>query len=189
MKFSWPLISDSENCAREDRRSQHLAGLRTVALLELLKGLLALAGGIALITLLHRDIGDLAESVIEHLHINPAHHLAQVLIEKAGAVNENKIIALICAAFAYTIFRMIEAYGLWNARAWAEWLAIISGSAYLPWEIIEVVKHHSPIRWALLLINIVIVLYMVYVRWESLTTGEPVTEDRKQSRIGRLEQT
>lgn len=146
----------------------------------MLKGLLVLAGGIGLITLLHKDIADVAENIIEHLHINPAHHLAQIFIEKAGAVNEKKLIVLACTAFAYTIVRVVEAYGLWNARAWAEWFAIISGSMYLPWELIEVVKHDNRIRWAVLIVNILIVLYMIYVRWDTLKVREQVTEDRLQ---------
>ena len=127
------------------------------------------AAGIGLFTLLHKDIGDVAESIVEHLHLNPAHHIARVFIQAANNVSDRKVIALACAAFAYTILRFAEAYGLWNARAWAEWFAIISGSLYLPWEILEVVKHHNRIRWAVLIVNIVIVLYMIYVRWDVVT--------------------
>ena len=176
MNAAGPFFPRAEDCPPDDESRQHLAGLRAVALLEMLKGVLVLAGGIGLITLLHKDISDVVESIIEHLHINPAHHLAQVLIEKAGAVNEKRIVILACTAFAYTIFRAVEAYGLWNARAWAEWFAIVSGSAYLPWETIEVVKHDNRIRWAVLIVNILIVAYMIYVRWDALRSREQVTE-------------
>jgi uncharacterized membrane protein (DUF2068 family) len=67
------------------------------------------------------------------------------------------------------LIRFVEAYGLWHTRAWAEWFAIISGAAYLPWEILEVAKHvHHIVRWTVLGVNILVVLYMVYVRWDSL---------------------
>jgi len=138
-------------------------------MLEMFKGLLVFAAGIGLFTLLHKDIGDVAESIVEHLHLNPAHHIARVFIQAANNVSDKRVIGLACAAFAYTILRFAEAYGLWNARAWAEWFAIISGSLYLPWEILEVVKHHNRIRWAVLIVNIVIVLYMIYVRWDVVT--------------------
>jgi uncharacterized membrane protein (DUF2068 family) len=143
--------------------------LRAVALLEMLKGLLAIVAGIGLFTLLHRDIGDVAESIVEALHLNPAHRMAQAFIRAADNVSENRIIAFACVAFVYSAIRFIESYGLWNARVWAEWFAIVSGAAYLPWEIVEVVKHPGHLlRWAVLIVNILVVLYMIYVRWDTL---------------------
>ena len=147
---------------------EHLAGVRAVALVELFKGMLVLAGGIGLFTLLHKDIGDVAENIIEHLHLNPAHRIEQVFIRAASNMSDRRIVALACAAFAYTVIRFVEAYGLWHCRAWAEWFAIISGSLYLPWEILEIVKHNNHIRWAVLIVNVIVVLYMIYVRWDAI---------------------
>jgi uncharacterized membrane protein (DUF2068 family) len=52
----------------------------------------------------------------------------------------------------------------------------------LPWEIIEVAKHvHHVVRWTVLIVNILVVLYMIYVRWDSLRrgNGEQVTRSRE----------
>src|SRR5690349_9706545 len=163
------LGTKAEDCPPDDGRCTHLAGLRAVASLEALKGVLAIIGGIGLFTLLHKDLGDVAENIVEALHLNPAHRIAQAFISAADRVSDTRIVTFACIAFAYSLIRFIEAYGLWHARAWAEWFAIISGAAYLPWEILEVVKHpHHLIRWVVLLINIVVVLYMIYVRWDIL---------------------
>jgi uncharacterized membrane protein (DUF2068 family) len=56
----------------------------------------------------------------------------------------------------------VEAYGLWNARAWAEWIALISGAIYLPFEIYKVIHRQNLFHISVLLINVAIVLYMVY---------------------------
>ena len=156
------------DCPPDDERCRHLAGLRAVASLELLKGLLVLAAGFGLFALMHKDIGDVAERLVEHLHLNPAHHIEQVFIRAADRVSDRKIVAIAIGAFVYAVVRFIEAYGLWNAKVWAEWFAIISGSLYLPLEILGVAKHDDRIRWAVLIINIFVVLYMIYVRWDSL---------------------
>ena len=149
-----------------------LAGLRAVASLEIVKGVLAIAGGILLLKLRHRDLADVAHNIIEALHLNPANRMFHAMIGAAGRVNERRIITVACVAGGYAIIRFIEAYGLWNARAWAEWFAIVSGSAYFPLEILEVVKHPDHIvRWGVLIINILVVLYMVYVRWDTLKAG------------------
>src|SRR5215470_448811 len=153
----------------EDRaHGEHLAGLRTVAALETFKGVLAVLASLALFTLLHKDIGDIAERIIESLHLNPAHRFVQSFLNAADRVNDNKIVAVACVGFAYAVIRFIEAYGLWNARAWAEWFAIVSGSAYLPLEIVGLIRHPNALHWTVLLVNIVVVLYMVYVRWDVL---------------------
>ena len=147
---------------------EHLAGLRAVALLETLKGVLAVFASLALFTLLHKDIGDVAENVIEFLHLNHAHRIVQAFLSAADRVSDKKIIAMACVGFAYAFIRFIEAYGLWHARAWAEWFAIISGSAYLPLEIVGLIRHTNALHWTVLLVNILVVLYMIYVRWDVL---------------------
>lgn len=157
-------FKDGHNASAHDPHRSHLAGLRAVALLEIFKAVLAIAGAVGLFTLRHRDIGDIVENLAEALHLNPAHRVVQALIAAADRISETKIVAVICVAMAYAVIRFVEAYGLWHARAWAEWFAIISGSAYLPWEIIEVIKHHDRFRWAVLIVNILVVLYMIYVR-------------------------
>jgi len=153
----------------EDRaHGEHLAGLRAVAALESFKGVLALLASFALFTLLHKDIGDIAEKVIESLHLNPAHRFVQAFLNAADRVSDRKIVAVACVGFAYAAIRFIEAYGLWNARAWAEWFAIISGSAYLPLEVVGLIRHPNAMHWTVLIVNILVVLYMIYVRWDVL---------------------
>ena len=150
----------------------HIAGLRAVAALEAFKGVLAVLASFALFTLLHKDIGDVAENIIESLHLNPANRLVHAFLNAADRVSDNKIVAVACVGLAYAVIRFIEAYGLWNARAWAEWFAIISGSAYLPLEIIGLIRHPNAMHWAVLIVNIIVVLYMVYVRWDVLQEGD-----------------
>ena len=142
----------------------HLAGLRTVALLAASKGLLVLLVGFGIFSLVHRDVGEFAELLVRHLHLNPSHHLAQIFIRAAQKMTDAGMWALAFGALAYSVVRFVEAYGLWHARDWAEWFALLSGGLYLPWEVYELAEKATHIRWALLLINMGIVLYMLYLR-------------------------
>ncbi len=159
------------------------AGLRSIAVLEALKGIAVLALGLGLLHYLHRDVGDAAERLLRHLHMNPARHYARVFLEAAYRLNDGNLWGMAAGAAAYSIVRFIEAYGLWNARVWAEWFALLSGCLYLPWEVVEVVKHATPIRWAVLLGNIAIVLYMAYLRWSE---QEPAQHKNPAGAISRL---
>jgi uncharacterized membrane protein (DUF2068 family) len=66
-------------------------------------------------------------------------------------------------AFAYAVLRFTEAYGLWKERTWAEWVAFVSGTLLLPFEIRELFRGITFWRCGLLIGNVAIVLYMLYV--------------------------
>jgi len=136
-----------------------------VAVFEALKGILILIAGFGLLSLIHRDLQEIAEEIVRHLHVNPARHYPRVFIEAASHVNDSKLKFMAAMAFLYSSVRFVEAYGLWHLRAWAEWFAIISGSLYLPLEIYGLFEHATWIKATVLLVNAGIVIYMVYVRW------------------------
>ncbi len=146
------------------RRRKRRAGLRTVAVFEAAKGLLVLVVGLGLLSLLHHDLQRAAEGVVRHLHLNPARHYPRIFIEAAARVGDSRLWLLAGGAFAYAGARAVEAYGLWRARAWAEWFAILAGGLYLPVELYELARHATVLKAAVLLVNLGIVGYVGYVR-------------------------
>jgi uncharacterized membrane protein (DUF2068 family) len=52
---------------------------------------------------------------------------------------------------------------LWRERAWAEWLAVLSGGIYLPFEIYELAKGLTALRITLFAVNVLVVVYMARV--------------------------
>ena len=70
-------------------------------------------------------------------------------------------------ASVYVILRFIEAYGLWYVRPWAEWMAIATGSMYIPFEVADLLRRPDWIRFLIIAINVGIVLYMVMLRLEA----------------------
>ncbi len=148
----------------EAARHRHCAGLRTVASLELTKGLVVLLLGFGAVSLVHKDAWDIAEALLRFLHVNPDRHYAQVFLNLADDVTDARLWALAAGAAAYSLIRFVEAYGLWNERIWAEWFALISGALYVPFEGYELIRRPTMIRLAVLLVNLGIVLYMVYLR-------------------------
>ncbi len=152
------------------RRHSHRAGLRTVGLLEALKGVLALLVALAFIHMIHRDVdfGDVAERILLDLHIGLQHHLAQEFLNAAGKLSDTRIATIMGLAIAYATLRFVEGYGLWKQRAWAEYLAIISGCIYIPFELKNLIRHPNQFHWVVLTINIVVVLYIAWVRWDEI---------------------
>ena len=151
------------------RRGAEVAGLRTVAAFEAAKGILVMAAGVGVLSLIHHDVQHAAEAVVRHLHLNPARHYPQVFIAAAARVTDARLWLLAAGAFAYSAVRVVEAYGLWHARVWAEWLAILSGGLYLPVEVYELVHRASTVKAVVLVVNLAIVGYVSYARWRGTT--------------------
>ncbi len=86
----------------------------------------------------------------------------------ADRMMDADVLTVLTIATVYSSLRFIEAYGLWRQRVWAEWLAIISGAIYLPYEMYKLVRRPTAIHWAILLINIIVVAYIAWVRWDDV---------------------
>jgi uncharacterized membrane protein (DUF2068 family) len=154
----------------------NLQVLRAVATFELFKGLAVLLAAFGILLLLHReDPWDIADGLLRLLHISPDHHFAQVFLDWADSLTEAKVWAVAGVAVGYSLLRFVEAYGLWYARAWAEWIALISGTMYLPFEIYKVIHRQNLFHVSVLLLNVAVVLYMVY----ALKTGEGIHRVRQ----------
>jgi len=65
-------------------------------------------------------------------------------------------------AAAYSTIRFVEAYGLFRERTWAEVLAAVSAALYLPFELVEVIRHPTIMHGALLIANAAVVYIMVF---------------------------
>ena len=141
-----------------------LGGLRIVAVVEGLKGLAAILLAAGLLALLHRNVEEVAEELLVHLHIGLEHEASRVFLRMMQGMTDKRIWAIGGGAIAYSAVRFTESYGLWNRRVWAEWFALLSGALYLPWEIYSVSIHPNVLHYVIFAANLAIVLYMLYVR-------------------------
>ena len=119
--------------------------------------------GLCALLLVHKDTWLLAESLLARLHINTDRHFAQVFLDFADNITDARLWAAARIAFAYAGLRFAEAYGLWKAKAWAEWLALVAGTLLLPMEVRELIRGITVVRVALFLGNVAVVCYMFYL--------------------------
>lgn len=135
-------------------------GLRSVAVFELVKGLLFLAIAISARWLIHGDVESAAEAVIRFLHLDPAWHYSRVFVENSVKLTDARLRLLSWIALAMAAIRMAEAYGLWHAFHWAEWFAVITAGVYLPIEVYHFCRHPSAAGAFIFLVNLLIVVYL-----------------------------
>ncbi len=148
---------------RRRRAIRAAPGVRVVAAFEATKGLLVLAAGFGLLAVVHRDLRAIAERLLAHLHLNPASRYPRIFLDAADRLSDARLWALATFAFAYAALRLVEAYGLWRMRRWAEWLAVASGAIYLPFEIYELAHGVTWLRAATFTLNVVVIAYMAFM--------------------------
>ena len=147
--------------AVDERTSR--AGLRAVAIFEASKGILVLVLGVTLLAVRSR-VEDLTEGLLYHLHVDFDRRFGHMLLNAASTVSDARWWTIGAATGSYASVRFIEAWGLWNRRVWAEWFALLSGCLYLPWEFLKLVERVDWDRVVILVVNLSIVVYMLYIR-------------------------
>jgi uncharacterized membrane protein (DUF2068 family) len=137
--------------------------LRAVASFEFAKGIFVVLMGVCALTLMHKDVWLIAESLLALLRINTDSRSAQLFLDFADTITDARLWAAVRIAFAYAVLRFTEAYGLWKERTWAEWVALVSGTLLLPVEIRELLRGLTLVRCSFFVGNLAVVVYMLYI--------------------------
>jgi uncharacterized membrane protein (DUF2068 family) len=149
------------------------SGLRAIALLEAGKGVLVLTVGLGLLRLIHHDVQHLAEGLVRHFHLNPASSYPRILIQAAHQLNDARLFFLALGSLAYALFHLVEGYGLWKQRHWAEWLGTVSAALYIPIELFELIRGITALKIVLLGLNVGIVCYLAAaIRRRRIAAGD-----------------
>ncbi len=130
-------------------------GLHLIAVFEAFKGLLAVAAATGLAVLGPQPLRRWVEELIQRFHLDTQHGFLPGLLNSIspGAVHLAVLIGVV-----YALIRFFEAWGLWRARAWASWLGCIGSAIYLPFDVYAIYHHPGWHTWAVLLVNIVVVV-------------------------------
>ena len=163
------------------RPSQHTPGtaamphtrhtLRTIAGFEALKGAVALVAGVGVLGLLHRDLHAIAVALIGHVGLAPGAHYPALLlggIDRWAANGDWQW--LTAAAAGYAVLRFAEAWGLWQDRAWGEWLGALSGGLYIPFELWHWAHRPTWVASAVVVLNAGVVTYLGWQLWARRST-------------------
>jgi uncharacterized membrane protein (DUF2068 family) len=146
-----------------DRRhfSKTSVVLRTIAMFEVTKAAIALLLGCGLFHLMHKNLDDVAERVVQVLHVNPEGKLSNLFFELASHASDRNLWVLALSTLAYASVISTEAYGLWREREWAQWFSLLSTALYVPPELYWMLRNPSWLKCAVLVTNIVMFLFML----------------------------
>lgn len=129
-------------------------GLRAIAIVEGVKGLLGVVAASGLAILGPVPLRNAVHSLIDYFELDPSNGALAWL---ANAINPGSVQLTAVIATVYGMLHLIEAWGLWRDKAWASWLGCLAAAIYLPYEIYELSRHPGVTTVSILAINTAIV--------------------------------
>jgi uncharacterized membrane protein (DUF2068 family) len=132
-----------------------------IAVFKLAKAILLVAAGIGALRLLHKDLGEVVEHWIDVLRVDPDNRYIHSLLARVWSVNDRTLKEISVGTFCYAALFMTEGTGLLLRKRWAEYFTIIVTGSFLPLEIYELVRHASPAKALVIIINAAIIGYLV----------------------------
>ena len=138
-------------------------GLRAIAVFEALKGVVGVAFALGVYGLAQHHVYGWVRWMVEHFHFADSAFAPRRSIEVLAHPEDFPLTVCIAIALAYSALRFTEAYGLWLARRWGEWLTLIGAALYLPFEIYWIVLGATFAKITLLVLNVALVVYLAVV--------------------------
>lgn len=136
--------------------------IRVIAAFKLLKAILLIAVGVGALKLLHQDSADVLDRWAAMLGFDPGNQYVDSALQKVANLTPNKLQGLGVGSLVYAALLLVEGIGLWMVRGWAEWFTAILTSSLVPVEIYEILRHPSPVKILVLIINLAVVGYLVH---------------------------
>ena len=151
--------------------SMQRRALRAIAAFEAFKGVVSLAASLGLLSLLHRDLHQIAVALIGHIGLDPGSHYPAIVLHDIDQLHDANLRSLMLAAAGYVLVRFLEAYGLWNGRTWGEWLGALSGALYVPFEVRHLLHRPTLAAAAVVTTNVALVGYLAWQLWRKRRTS------------------
>ena len=142
-------------------RTGRAGPLIAIAVFKLCKAVLLAAVAIGAQRLMRQDVRLTIERWARDIRTDPNDHLLHEVVSRLTGLTPQQMRAISLGLFLYAGLFATEGIGLLFRRRWAEYLTVISTALLLPLEIWEVIRRPHAMRWIVLLINLLIVIYLV----------------------------
>ena len=153
----------AEDCGPAVRRRDR--GLIAIGLWKLVEAVFFFLVGLGVIHFLdlHRDLGDAVTQLAERLHMNIGGQMMTWVLSHVDDVTAHRLKQIGAWTFVLAGVRVAEGMGLVMEKAWAEYLTVGVTVSFLPWELYEICKRPNLLRVGLLITNLIVLAYVVWV--------------------------
>jgi uncharacterized membrane protein (DUF2068 family) len=135
-------------------------GLVLIIAYKFVKGGLWLIFAAIILVMMHLGLEGRLEGLAYHLR----HHahawslaLANLVVR---AASRRGLWIIVVALLTDGTMTLIEGWALLHGRWWGPWLVVVATGSLLPFEVVTLLHHPHPVRFAVLTLNLVIVWYL-----------------------------
>ena len=140
-------------------------GLKLIAAAKLVKGAILACLSLGLLDLIHKDLTAVALRFVQVARISPENKYVLLMLDKLGLVDPSTLERLGILSALYAAILLVEGLGLWLGASWAEYVVVISSGLFVPEECLVLIHKFTWLRFTVLLINAVILVYVALLVW------------------------
>jgi uncharacterized membrane protein (DUF2068 family) len=112
--------------------------------IKLTKGVLLLLGAVSVYLLADKNLPDLFDQFLRWMHLDPEGRFFNAIGDQLDTVTPRNVHVVASWMFLYSLFLLVGGTGLAFRAKWAVWLAIGESAFFIPIEIFELIRRHSP---------------------------------------------
>lgn len=142
---------------------RHDPGLLIIGIFKLSKAVFFVCVSLGALHFIHHDLGKSLERFFNDLHFDNENRFITLILGKAELVTHHRIRLFSMGTALYGFLCSIEGIGLMRHKVWAEYLTLWLSVSFVPWETYELVRHANLWRLMILLMNLVITGYLVWL--------------------------
>jgi len=140
---------------------QRAPTLYAIIALKLAKGALFASLAFIAYALSDNDLPYEYQRLLHFLRLNPENKFFSDLAVHVGQLTEAKVLHVAVGTLVYSLFSLVEGFGLVFRVSWAGWMAIGESGFFIPIELAELVHRPTRIVSIILILNVVIVCYLL----------------------------
>ena len=138
-------------------------GLLLIGIFKLTKAVFFVLIAAGAMHFIHHDLGQTLDHVVTFLRFDPENRFVSLMLGKADLVTHHRIRQFSMFTAAYALLCSVEGIGLMRRKVWAEYLTLWLSASFIPWELYEFIHHRTLVRVSILLMNLAITLYLVWL--------------------------
>jgi uncharacterized membrane protein (DUF2068 family) len=112
--------------------------------IKLTKGVLLLMGAVSVYLLANQNLPDMFDQFIRWMHLDPEGRFFSAIGDQLDTVTPRNVHVVASWMFLYSLFLLVGGTGLALRARWAVWLAIGESAFFIPIEIFELIRRHTP---------------------------------------------
>jgi uncharacterized membrane protein (DUF2068 family) len=134
----------SEESKTGENKPKPAPTLYLIVIGKLGEGLLMLLAAVLIYMLAKRNLPDLFDEFIRWIHLDPEGRFFNAISDQLDTVTPRNVHVVASWLFLYGLFKTIGGVGLAFRAPWAVWLAIGESAFFIPIEIFELIRPHTP---------------------------------------------